>query len=285
MFYHREALSQPQTKVMSHMLAGNNVGLATTRSIGIGRGFEHVLCTQNIIGHHTVSLKEVNYLFPLYLYPTPGEPTYHRSDAIEAARKAIRAREGLSAREQAEQLNNIADLIRRLYPREEYARWPNLAPGFLAEVEEKTGLRYAPEGGLGEGTFTPEDIFHYMYAVLHSPTYRSRYAPFLKSDFPRVPLTSDPSLFRDLAALGARLVDLHLLRADAETLHAPSQPTVSFPVQGTNEVEKVVYNEAEEKVFINKTQHFTHVPARVGSSTSAATRCARSGSRTARGAG
>ncbi len=63
MFYHREALSQPQTKVMSHMLAGNNVGLATTRSIGIGRGFEHVLCTQNIIGHHTVSLKEVNYLF------------------------------------------------------------------------------------------------------------------------------------------------------------------------------------------------------------------------------
>src|SRR5438552_2067911 len=45
---------------------------------------------------------------------------------------------------------------------------------------------------------SPEDIFHYAYAVFHSPTYRQRYAEFLKIDFPRLPLTSNVALFRAL---------------------------------------------------------------------------------------
>ena len=49
---------------------------------------------------------------------------------------------------------------------------------------------------------TPEDIFHYAYAVFHSPGYRSRYAEFLKVDFPRLPLTANLDLFRSLARLG-----------------------------------------------------------------------------------
>ena len=45
-----------------------------------------------------------------------------------------------------------------------------------------------PDGrGDLDATFGPEDVFHYIYAVLHSPEYRRRYADFLKSDFPRVP--------------------------------------------------------------------------------------------------
>ena len=54
-------------------------------------------------------------------------------------------------------------------------------------------------------------MFHYIYAVFHAPTYRERYAEFLKIDFPRVPLTSDVGLFRALCGLGADLVALHLL--------------------------------------------------------------------------
>ena len=60
---------------------------------------------------------------------------------------------------------------------------------------------------------SPEIIFYYIYAVFHSPTYRNRYAEFLKIDFPRVPLTSNPDLFQQLATYGEELVALHLMKS------------------------------------------------------------------------
>jgi Type ISP C-terminal specificity domain len=66
------------------------------------------------------------------------------------------------------------------------------------------GLAYTP---------TPEAIFYYIYAIFHSPTYRSRYAEFLKIDFPRVPLTRNVNLFRQLGELGEQLVNLHLMKS------------------------------------------------------------------------
>ncbi len=53
---------------------------------------------------------------------------------------------------------------------------------------------------------TPEAIFYYIYAIFHSPTYRQRYAEFLKIDFPRVPLTSNNKLFKALGVKGEELV-------------------------------------------------------------------------------
>lgn len=61
----------------------------------------------------------------------------------------------------------------------------------------------------------PEDIFYYIYGVLHSPTYRSRYAEFLKRDFPRIPLPKDYESFDKLAAAGEKLAALHLLKDKA----------------------------------------------------------------------
>jgi hypothetical protein len=72
---------------------------------------------------------------------------------------------------------------------------------------KQTGAHGLPTG------LVPEDIFNYAYALLHSPGYRSRYAEFLKIDFPRVPLTGSPELFRALACLGDKLVALHLLES------------------------------------------------------------------------
>jgi len=62
---------------------------------------------------------------------------------------------------------------------------------------------------------TPQDVFHYAYAVFHNPGYRSRYAEFLKIDFPRLPLTGNLELFRALSRLGGELVALHLLESPA----------------------------------------------------------------------
>jgi hypothetical protein len=56
-----------------------------------------------------------------------------------------------------------------------------------------------------------EKIFHYLYAVLHSPAYRQRYAAFLRTDFPRIPIPGSRKLFDALAQLGAELVAWHLL--------------------------------------------------------------------------
>jgi predicted helicase len=81
-------------------------------------------------------------------------------------------------------------------------RRPNLSEAFLNTITNKLG--YTP---------TPEAIFYYIYAIFHSPTYRTRYAEFLKIDFPRVPLTSNDRLFRQLAAYGEELVALHLMKS------------------------------------------------------------------------
>ena len=79
----------------------------------------------------------------------------------------------------------------------------------------------------------PEDVFYYIYAVLHSAIYRERYDQFLRADFPRVPLTDDIELFRPLADLGRQLKDVHLM--ESPNLH---QTQVSFPVVGDNVIEK-----------------------------------------------
>ena len=81
-------------------------------------------------------------------------------------------------------------------------RRPNLSQVFLNTITSKLG--YTP---------TPEAIFYYIYAIFHSPTYRTRYAEFLKIDFPRVPLTSSDRLFRQLATYGEELVSLHLMKS------------------------------------------------------------------------
>jgi len=161
-------------------------------------------------------------VFPLYLYPVE---------------ESSRGRRGM------------AHLTTRMLfePAAEYkTRRPNFAPEFLKEVEKKGG------------TQTPEKIFNYIYAVLHSPTYRTRYADFLKIDFPRVPLTSDKKLFAALVKLGGELSALHLLESPEL-----NKANIAFPVAGSSEVEKGFPKFKDDCVYINKTQYFDGVPSKV----------------------
>ena len=117
-----------------------------------------------------------------------------------------------------------------LYPREKKdlldepttERIANFSAAFQTEVKRKIGKT------------TPEQVFYYLYAVLYSPTYRARYAEFLKRDFPRVPITAHKDLFAKLAKLGERLVALHLMKAD-------TKEQSRFPVAGSNEVAKIEF--------------------------------------------
>jgi predicted helicase len=56
-------------------------------------------------------------------------------------------------------------------------------------------------------SITKWDIFHYVYAVLHHPLYRERYAANLKRELPRIPFAPN---FRAFADIGKRLAEIHV---------------------------------------------------------------------------
>jgi len=185
---------RPRTEVMKHMISGSNIGLSTTRSLEIQGDFEHVFVSNHIIQHHAVSLKEVNYLFPLYLYPS---------------------------QEEVEQGSYESD-----------CRLPNISPEFTAELASRVRLKFINDcSGDLQSTFGPEDVFHYIYAILHAPPFRARYAQFLRTDFPRIPPPNDLSQFRALVELGEGLTLAHLLRLPALDANG-----IGFPIAGDNVV-------------------------------------------------
>ncbi|MCA9360115.1 N-6 DNA methylase, partial [Candidatus Kaiserbacteria bacterium] len=103
------------------------------------------------------------------------------------------------------------------------------------------------------GTTTPEDILDYIYAVLHSPSYREKYKEFLKIDFPRVPYPETKDAFWKLVKYGKELREIHLLKSPKV-----SQYITSFPEEGDDTVDKVSF--ADGRVHINKGQYFGDVP-------------------------
>lgn len=97
------------------------------------------------------------------------------------------------------------------------------------------------------------DLLDYIYAVLHSPTYREKYKEFLKIDFPRVPYPKDTQTFLDLVQLGSQLREIHLMESPVL-----NKFITQYPEDGTNEVEKPEYKNGN--VYINATQYFANVP-------------------------
>ena len=130
----------------------------------------------------------------------------------------------------------------------------------MKALSEKLNLPPEGEFALPQG-ISPEAIFHYAYAVFHAPTYRARYAAFLKTDFPRLPLTSDLKSFRALAKLGEKLVALHLL--DVSAAPTLNETRHKFEGAGNRKVEKVEYSESPQRVKINADQWFENVPRKV----------------------
>ena len=80
----------------------------------------------------------------------------------------------------------------------EGARLDNITDWALKQFQDRYGKAAA---------ITKDDIFAYVYAVLHDPVYRETYALNLKREFPRIPLYPDFPKWRDW---GQRLLDLHI---------------------------------------------------------------------------
>lgn len=130
-------------------------------------------------------------------------------------------------------------------------RRPNLDPTIWAQIN----------AAIGKST-SPEDIFDYIYGVLHSPTYRTKYKEFLKVDFPRIPYPTSAEEFEHFRVHGNRLRELHLMHA------VPDSP-VTFPYPGTMQVEQISVEKHPSlqggdggrlNIYINSTQCFEGVP-------------------------
>ena len=124
----------------------------------------------------------------------------------------------------------------------------NLSPAFRDFLDDRYGEHYDPEQILG-----------YIYAVLHAPTYRTRYAEFLRIDFPRIPFAETPEQFEALSALGWDLVQTHLLK----TVPRSDPRLGDYVGKGDHTVEAVRYSPQEATVWINKTQGFANLPQAV----------------------
>jgi predicted helicase len=163
-----------------------------------------------------------NYFFPLYLYQEKGNP----------------------------KKRSFSTVMLLFEPAADYwVKKPNLS----AEIVDRLTKAY-------KKTPSPEEIFYYIYAILYSETYRTKYAEFLKIDFPRVPFTKDYKLFRKMSEYGNRLANLHLLKSQEL-----DKPISRFQVDGNNRVEKPKYHDDTERVYINKEQYFEGVSQEVWS--------------------
>ena len=99
----------------------------------------------------------------------------------------------------------------QMFPRYVYTtddtRIDNITDWSLAAFKK----HYQPGPGKKAKPITKEAIFRYVYAVLHDPLYREKYAQNLKREFPRVPLYGDSdATFWQWAAWGEALMALHI---------------------------------------------------------------------------
>jgi len=220
-YFDTVAMDRPRRELIDHVAGKENLCLNTVRQTR-AEEWRHALVSDAPTPAVFVEIKDGSNVFPLYLYPNGKAP------------------DGLFAHDNGRRPNFSDKFIKDVCDR--------LTEGRAARSNAKKPkpVEFVPDGhGNLTTTIGPEDIFYYAYAVFHSPGYRERYAEFLKTDFPRLPLTSDPDLFAALCKLGAELVELHLMKKDFRPADLPT-----FPVKGSYEVEKVRYVPAHTEQVI-----------------------------------
>jgi len=263
--FDRKILQRARFDVMKHLLFPNIALQITSKNRQISLGY--IFISKNISDRHLLdSAADSMSVFPLYLYPEASP-----QQTIGQITSPNPSKGG------------------------ELERIPNLNPEIVKQIAEKLGLIYnpnpknpfetgkdiilnaiknnpnafAPKGS--HSLLNPIDILDYIYAVLHSPTYREKYKEFLKIDFPRVPYPKAPSpleraggeVFWHLVKLGGEIRQIHLLES----------PTVEkyitqYPIDGDNVVIKPRFINSPPleglgevgKVYINDTQFFDNVP-------------------------
>ena len=209
----RGLYSSPQPKIMKQFINRDNLGLVTARS-NKSETCDHFYISKFMMETKCGERTTQSAIFPLYIYPE------------------------INGQQTIEQSNE---------------RKPNLKAEIVNQIAVNLGLTFTNEKETTENTFAPIDILDYIYAVLHSPTYREKYKEFLKIDFPRVPYPKDKETFWQLVKLGGEIRQIHLLESSKVENYI-----TEYPIDGDNIVVKPEYKNGN--VYINQTQYFANVP-------------------------
>jgi predicted helicase len=209
----------PRPEVMQNLLDPcNNLGLSLSKRVEGNKTWEHVFIFDKLITHHSVSMKEVNYVFPLYLIKHKQSKKSHFQTFI-------------------------------LFDPE--TGYEGKIPNIDQRIHEKLC-------GVYQTTITPENILHYIYAILYSQIYREKYTGFLKIDFPRIPFPASREIFSKIAEYGNILVDLHLMKS-----RLLDKPVSRY--QGESDDDRITiitYKEEEQRIYTNDDKYFdTIIPA------------------------
>jgi predicted helicase len=224
-------INSPRIDIMKHFINNENIGLVVSRQCA--DNWKYILCTKNANDFNltgTAGRYGSGYTFPLYLYPDSKN-----KDLFETGQE----------------------------------RTPNLNPEIVNQIATGLGLTFVADEMLKQvqhdkSVFSPIDLLDYIYAVLHSPTYREKYKEFLKIDFPRVPYPKDQDTFWQLVQLGGELRQIHLLESPTVGKYITGYPEDGNNVVTKPNFEKQPLTEALEvtvgHVYINDTQYFSNVP-------------------------
>ncbi len=260
----RGFIGTPGNKRMKQLIGKNNIALITCRQQSTF-DFQHVFISKIIADICVLSsqTKETGYIFPLYLYTeTNGQQPFDSAQGDDNNQKPNRV-----PNLNMEIVQQIADKLGLTFTPEEFRTdlTPDPFPKGRGEDELPPSLWEGGQGGLGSAEFfSPLDILDYIYAVLHSPTYRETYREFLKIDFPRVPYPKDLQTFQKFVKLGGELRTLHLL----ENPKAEEYIT-TYPKEGDNIITRKINQKDYEitdndnqigRVWINDEQYFDKVP-------------------------
>ena len=213
LFYDDAVIERMRKEIMFNVQE-ENVGLIINRNTKKSGHYDSVFITKIIIDAHIVD--NIAYNFPLYILANGEEKIFFgvREPEVEYGGKT---KHGLTKTE-------------------------NFVPEFRKFIDKKY-----------KGYYFPEDILGYIYAVLHSPTFRTKYLEFLKIDFPRIPFTDDENIFKELSEIGKDLYHTHLMNIVPNLIECRSIGN------GDNfKVETVNYDKG--KVWLNKERYFENVP-------------------------
>ena len=241
-------MAYPREKIMRHLFKDNYALISTRLNRGLSSGYNFI--TNNILDLHLLDTAgDSLQVFPLYLYPENN------------AQQTIDQNNSRQPNLNADIVTAIASKIGLAFVAD-HAQIPDAFQVFVPAKDVDEPFVRPLDWGY-KGCFTPLDLLDYIYAVLHSPTYRDKYKEFLKIDFPRVPYPKDADTFWQLVNLGGQLRELHLLESPVV-----NKRITQYPIGGDNKVGKIHFENNNVYINYDKTsplgieglQHFANVP-------------------------
>ena len=243
--YDLSKVQRHRFSVLRNIYRKNNIGLVIMRKIVDAKEYNTLMISKTLIDINFYGFQ--TYFFPLYLYP-------------EGKTDGIFTEQSRKSNLKLEIVNQIAEKLELEFVAE---------PFDYAQCSTSRSLSEA------ETTFAPIDILDYIYAVLHSPTYREKYKEFLKIDFPRVPYPKDKETFWQLVKLGGEIRQIHLLESPKV-----EEFITSYPIDGDNIITRKLNKNDWEitgkisnlqgfknleglevgRIWINEKQYFDNIP-------------------------